>query len=35
MYVYHFYNGFSVPTRNLIDASMGGAILGKNEVEVC
>ena len=31
--VHHFYNGLSVPTRTLIDPSMGGAILGKNEVE--
>ena len=30
----HFYNRLSVPTRTLIDASAGGAILGKkNEVE--
>ena len=32
--MHHFYNGPSVPTRTLIDASTGGAILGKNEVEV-
>ena len=29
----HFYNGLSVPTRTLIDASARGAILGKNEIE--
>ena len=34
MQVYHFYNGLSAPTRTLIDASAGGAIMGKNEVEV-
>ena len=33
MQVYHFYNGLSRPTRTLIDASAGGAIMGKNEVE--
>ena len=33
MQVHHFYNGLSVPTRTLIDASAGEAILGKNEVE--
>ena len=33
MQVYHFYNGLSVPIRTLIDASMGGAILGKNGIE--
>ena len=33
MQVYHFYNGLSCPTRTLIDASAGGAITGKNEVE--
>ena len=33
MQVHHFYNGFSRPTRTLIDASTGGAIMGKNEVE--
>ena len=33
MQVHHFYNGLSVPTRTLIDASMGGAIVGKNEIE--
>ena len=31
--MHHFYNGLSIPTRTLIDASVGGAILGKNEVE--
>ena len=31
--VQHFYNGLSIPTRTLIDASMGGVIMGKNEVE--
>ena len=31
--VHHFYNGLSRPTRTLIDASTGGAIMGKNEVE--
>ena len=31
--MHHFYNGLSVPTRTLIDASTGGAILGKNEIE--
>ena len=30
MQVHHFYNGLSVPTETLIDASSGGAILGKN-----
>ena len=34
MQVHHFYNALSEPTRTLIDASTGGAILGKNEVEV-
>ena len=33
MQVHHFYNGLSVPTRTLIDAYAGGAILGKNEIE--
>ena len=33
MQVYHFYNGLSRPTRTLIDASVGGAIMGKSEVE--
>ena len=33
MHVHHFYNGLSIPTRTLIDASAGGAILGKNELE--
>ena len=33
MQVHHFYNGLSRPTRTLIDASSGGAIMGKNEVE--
>ena len=33
MQVHHFYNGLSRPTRTLIDASAGGAIMGKNEVE--
>ena len=33
MQVQHFYNGLSIPTRTLIDASTGGAIMGKNEVE--
>ena len=33
MQVHHFYNGLSHPNRTLIDASAGGAILGKNEVE--
>ena len=33
MQVHHFYNGLSRTTRTLIDASVGGAILGKNEVE--
>ena len=33
MQVHHFYNGLSHPTRTLIDASAGGAIMGKNEVE--
>ena len=31
--MHHFYNGLSIPTRTLIDASTGGAIMGKNEVE--
>ena len=30
---HHFYNGFSYPTRTLIDASAGVAIMGKNEVK--
>ena len=29
----HFYNGLSIPTRTLLDASVGGVILGKDEVE--
>ena len=33
MQVHHFYNGLSRPTRTLIDASAGGEIIGKNEVE--
>ena len=33
MHMHHFYNGLSIPTRTLIDAFMGGAILGKNKVE--
>ena len=33
MQVHHFYNGLSRPTRTLIDASTGGAIMGKNEAE--
>ena len=33
MQVHHFYNGLSAPTRTLIDASAGGAIMGRNEVE--
>ena len=33
MQVHHFYNGLCRPTRTLIDASVGGAIMGKNEVE--
>ena len=33
MQVRHSYNGLSRPTRTLIDASTGGAIMGKNEVE--
>ena len=33
MKVHHFYNGLSHPTRTLIDASTGGAIMRKNEVE--
>ena len=33
MQVYNFYNGLSCPIRTLIDASAGGAIMGKNEVE--
>ena len=33
MQVHHFNNGLSRPTRTLIDASAGGAIMGKNEVE--
>ena len=35
MQVHHFYNGLSRPTRTLIDASAGGAIMGKNEVVAC
>ena len=33
MQVHHFYKGLSHPTWTLIDASTGGAIMGKNEVE--
>ena len=33
MQVHYFYTGSSRPTRTLIDASAGGAIMGKNEVE--
>ena len=33
MQVHHFYNGLSRPTRTLIDASGGGVIMRKNEVE--
>ena len=33
MQVHHFYNGLSRPTRTLIVASAGGAIMGKNKVE--
>ena len=33
MQVHHFYNGLCRPTRTLIDASAGEAIMGKNEVE--
>ena len=33
MQVHHFYNGLSRLTATLIDASAGGAIMGKNEVE--
>ena len=33
MQVHHFYNGLSAPTRNLIDPSTGGAIMGRNEVQ--
>ena len=33
MQAHHFYNGLSRPIRTLIDASTGGAIMGKNEVE--
>ena len=33
MQVHHFYNGLSRPSRTLIDASVGGVIMGKNEVE--
>ena len=33
MQVHNFYNGLSRPTRTLIDAYAGGAILGKNKVE--
>ena len=33
MQVHHFYNVLSAPTRTLIDASVGGAIMGKNEEE--
>ena len=32
MQVHHFYYGLSRPTRTLIDAFVGGAIMGKNEV---
>ena len=32
MQVHHLYNGLSCSTRTLIDASTGGAIMGKNEV---
>ena len=31
--MHHFYNGSSILTRTLNDASVGGAILGKNELE--
>ena len=31
--MHHFNNGLSVPTRTLVDASAGEAIMGKNEVE--
>ena len=31
--MHHFYNGLTIPTRNLINALVGGAILGNNEVE--
>ena len=31
--MHHFYNGLSIPTRTLIDASIGEVILGKNEVK--
>ena len=33
MQVHHFYTGLSRPTRILIDASTGGAIMGRNEVK--
>ena len=33
MQVHHFYNGLSRPTRTLIDAYAGGAIIRKKEVE--
>ena len=33
MQVHHFYNGFNAPMRTLIDASVGGAIMGRNEME--
>ena len=33
MQFHHFYNGLSVPKRTFIDASAGGAIMGRNEVE--
>ena len=33
MQVHYFYNGLNRSTRTLIDASIGGAIIGKNEVE--
>ena len=33
MQVHNFYNGLSRPSKTLIDASTGGAIMGKNEVE--
>ena len=29
----HFYNGLIISTRTLIDAYVGGAIMGKNEVK--
>ena len=31
--MHHFYNRLSVPMRTLIDASVGGAVMGKNEIE--